>query len=94
MDPGFGVGKTVTQNYQLLAQLADFNQLDLPILIGVSRKAMIGDVLNCDVEQRLAGSLSAAIIAMQQGAKIIRVHDVKQTTDAIKVINAVNTACS
>ncbi len=94
LDPGFGFGKTVTQNYQLLAQLADFNQLDLPILIGVSRKAMIGDVLNCDVEQRLAGSLSAAIIAMQQGAKIIRVHDVKQTTDAIKVINAVNTACS
>jgi len=89
LDPGFGFGKTLSQNYQLLAQLADFNDFELPILAGISRKSMIGNLLNRDVEQRLAGSLTAAIIAVQQGAKIIRVHDVKETVDALKVLQAV-----
>ncbi|WP_286261632.1 dihydropteroate synthase [Thalassotalea atypica] len=90
IDPGFGFGKTLTQNYQLLAHLKCFESLGLPILVGTSRKSMIGNLLNRPVDERLAGSLSSAIIAAQQGAKIIRVHDVKETVDALNVLNAVN----
>jgi len=88
VDPGFGFGKTLEQNYQLLNQLAEFKQLGLPVLVGISRKSMIGNLLNVDVEHRLAGSLAAAIISAQQGAKIIRVHDVKATVDALTVLQA------
>ena len=88
IDPGFGFGKTLEQNYFLLANLAAFKSFNLPILSGTSRKSMIGNLLNCDVEQRLAGSLTTAIIAAQQGAEIIRVHDVKETMDAFKVLQA------
>jgi len=87
LDPGFGFGKTLDQNYQLLAGLNSFQPLDLPILAGLSRKSMIGNLLNRAVEERLSGSLTAAIIAAQQGAKIIRVHDVKETVDALKVLD-------
>ena len=90
LDPGFGFGKTLKQNYQLLAQLEHFHTLGLPVLAGLSRKSMIGDLLNREVDERLAGSLSAAIIAVQKGAKIIRVHDVKETVDALKILNTVN----
>ena len=89
LDPGFGFGKTLKQNYQLLGQLAQFHSLGLPLLSGTSRKSMIGNLLNCDIKERLAGSLTTAIIAMQQGAKIIRVHDVKETVDALKILQAV-----
>ena len=89
IDPGFGFGKTLAQNFHLLANLSKFAQLELPILAGISRKSMIGNLLNREVDQRLAGSLSAAIIAAQQGADIIRVHDVQATVDALKVLNAV-----
>lgn len=89
LDPGFGFGKTLEQNFHLLANLSKFSQLKLPLLIGVSRKSMIGNLLNRDVKQRLAGSLSAAIIAAQQGANIIRVHDVEATVDALTVLQAV-----
>lgn len=89
LDPGFGFGKTLEQNYKLLANLNYFDSLKLPMLSGTSRKSMIGNLLNRDVEERLAGSLSSAIIAAQQGAKIIRVHDVKETVDALNVLNAV-----
>jgi dihydropteroate synthase len=89
LDPGFGFGKTLTQNYQLLAQLEYFQSLDLPILAGISRKSMIGSLLNRAVDERLAGSLSAAIIAAQNGAKIIRVHDVKETVDALQLLQKV-----
>ncbi|RHW76104.1 dihydropteroate synthase [Colwellia sp. RSH04] len=88
IDPGFGFGKTLKQNYQLLAHLSQFKSLGLPILSGTSRKSMIGNLLNRDVEQRLAGSLTTAIIAAQQGANIIRVHDVAETVDAMKVLLA------
>lgn len=90
LDPGFGFGKTIEQNYRLLSQLSAFESLNLPILSGTSRKSMIGNLLNRPVEQRLAGSLTTAIIAAQQGAKIIRVHDVKETVDAISILNAAN----
>ncbi|MDN3651173.1 dihydropteroate synthase [Thalassotalea ponticola] len=86
LDPGYGFGKTLEQNYQLLARQAELLSLGLPILSGMSRKSMIGNLLNCDVEQRLAGSLSAAVIAAIHGASIIRVHDVKQTVDALAVL--------
>lgn len=89
LDPGFGFGKTLEQNYQLLANLSKFSSLDLPLLVGISRKSMIGNLLNRDVKQRLAGSLSAAVIAAQQGANIIRVHDVSATVDALTVLQAV-----
>lgn len=89
LDPGFGFGKTLEQNFYLLANLSKFNQLGLPLLAGLSRKSMIGNLLNREVEQRLAGSLATAIIAAQQGAHIIRVHDVQETVDALKVLKAV-----
>ncbi|TYK65471.1 dihydropteroate synthase [Colwellia echini] len=88
LDPGFGFGKTLEQNYQLLAQLDKFNDLGLPLLSGTSRKSMIGNLLNRKVDERLAGSLTTAIIAAQKNAKIIRVHDVKETVDALKVLSA------
>lgn len=86
LDPGFGFGKTLEQNYQLLAQLAQFNDLGLPLLSGTSRKSMIGDLLSRNVDDRLAGSIATAIIAAQQKANIIRVHDVKETFDALKIL--------
>jgi len=89
LDPGFGFGKTVAHNYQMLAEFNKFKQLGLPLLAGVSRKSMLGDLLNRDVEQRLSGSLTAAIVAVQQGAGIIRVHDIAETVDAIKILKAV-----
>ncbi|QOL25239.1 dihydropteroate synthase [Thalassotalea sp. LPB0316] len=89
LDPGFGFGKTLAQNYELLARLSEFEALGLPLLIGISRKSMIGNLLNREVNQRLAGSLAAAMLSVQQGAKIIRVHDVPQTVDVLKVLAAV-----
>jgi dihydropteroate synthase len=69
-----------------LAQLAQFNDLGLPLLSGTSRKSMIGDLLSRNVDDRLAGSIATAIIAAQQKANIIRVHDVKETFDALKIL--------
>jgi len=86
LDPGFGFGKTVAQNYQLLAQLSQFSVLGLPLLSGTSRKSMLGNLLNREVDQRLSGSITTAILAAQQGAAIIRVHDVKETIDAMKIL--------
>lgn len=86
LDPGFGFGKTLEQNYQLLAQLHQFSDLGLPLLSGTSRKSMIGNLLARKVDERLAGSLTTAIIAAQKNVSIIRVHDVKETVDALKVL--------
>jgi len=88
LDPGFGFGKTLSHNYQILAQFNDFNQFGLPLLAGLSRKSMIGNLLNRDTSERLAGSLAGALIAAQNGAKIIRVHDVKETADVLGVYQA------
>ncbi len=89
LDPGFGFGKTVAHNYEVLAKFAQFKTLGLPVLAGVSRKSMIGNLLNRDVNERLAGSLAAAIVAVQQGANIIRVHDVQESVDALNILKAV-----
>ncbi|WP_076920419.1 dihydropteroate synthase [Pseudoalteromonas sp. SK18] len=88
LDPGFGFGKTLKHNYQILAQFNDYAQFGLPLLAGLSRKSMIGNLLNRDTENRLAGSLAGALIAAQNGAHIIRVHDVKETADVLGVYQA------
>jgi dihydropteroate synthase len=90
LDPGFGFGKDLTQNYQLLSHLDDFHCFNLPLLSGTSRKSMIGNLLNKPVEQRLSGSITTAIIAAQKGAQILRVHDVTETMDALKILQAVS----
>ncbi|HJV01398.1 MAG TPA: dihydropteroate synthase [Burkholderiaceae bacterium] len=89
IDPGFGFGKTVAHNYALLKATGQLiEQLGLPLLAGLSRKSMIGAVTGKPVEQRLAGSLAGALAAVAQGALIVRVHDVAETVDALKVWQA------
>ena len=91
VDPGFGFGKTVEHNYALLRAIGRIEQeLGLPVLAGLSRKSMIGAVTGRPVEQRLAGSLAGALAAVAHGAKIVRVHDVAETVDALKVWQAAN----
>ncbi|MEP1449194.1 MAG: dihydropteroate synthase [Paraglaciecola sp.] len=91
VDPGFGFGKSLAHNYQMLANFEEFHKLDVPVLAGMSRKSMIGNLLQREVTQRLAGNVAVATIAAQKGAQIIRVHDVKETVDAVKVVNMINT---
>ncbi|OIV47880.1 dihydropteroate synthase [Sodalis sp. TME1] len=88
LDPGFGFGKTLEHNYQLLARLGDFHHLGLPLLVGMSRKSMIGQLLDLPPEKRVTGSVACAVIAALQGAQIIRVHDVRQTVEAMRVVQA------
>jgi len=88
IDPGFGFGKSLAHNYALLNRLEEFKSLGLPILIGLSRKSMMGDLLHRDVSQRLAGSLAGGMLAAQRGANIIRAHDVAETVDVLRVLEA------
>jgi dihydropteroate synthase len=89
-DPGFGFGKTLAHNMTLLAQLARFAELGVPVLAGLSRKRSIGEVTGRDnATDRVHGSVAAALIAAQRGAMLLRVHDVAATVDALKVWNAV-----
>lgn len=90
IDPGFGFGKTVNHNLLLLKQLSSFNLFELPILVGLSRKSLLQHVTECPVNERLAGSISLAVIAALNGGTIFRVHDVKETVDALKVVEAVS----
>lgn len=85
LDPGYGFGKTLAHNYQLLAAQKELLDYGLPLLVGMSRKSMIGNLLGRSVDERLAGSLACALIGMQHGARIIRVHDVRETMDALRV---------
>jgi len=89
IDPGFGFGKTLDHNYSILAHLDQIVALDFPVMIGLSRKSMIGSVLNKPLDQRVVGSVAGALIALNQGAMILRVHDVDATQDALKVWQAV-----
>ncbi|MBT3472452.1 MAG: dihydropteroate synthase [Gammaproteobacteria bacterium] len=85
VDPGFGFGKTLEHNLQLLESLDQFQALGIPLLVGVSRKTMIGALLgDLPVEKRVLGSVGAAVVAVARGAKIVRVHDVKQTVQALQ----------
>lgn len=88
LDPGFGFGKTLQHNYQLLARLKEFADMGLPLLAGLSRKSMIGNLLGRQPDERLAGSLACALLAAERGASIIRCHDVRETVDALAVRQA------
>jgi len=90
LDLGFGFGKQLKHNFQLLAATKEFVALGYPLLTGVSRKSMFYQLLNRDINNRLAGSLAGALIAVQQGSQIIRVHDVAETVDVIRVLQEVN----
>ena len=92
IDPGFGFGKQLEHNLALLATLEYFKQLGVPVLAGVSRKSMIGQITGRALEQRVVGSAAAAMLAAQNGARIIRVHDVAETKDALAMLAAVNGA--
>lgn len=86
IDPGFGFGKTLAHNLALFRNIAAFQErTGLPLLVGVSRKSMIGSLTGKQIEQRMAGSVAAALAAVHRGARIVRVHDVAETVDAIKV---------
>ncbi|RDH87078.1 MAG: dihydropteroate synthase [endosymbiont of Escarpia spicata] len=90
VDPGFGFGKTLAHNLALLKNLSEFSALSVPLLVGISRKSMIGALLgDAPVDQRLYGSVAAAVLAATQGASIIRAHDVKATVDALRIAAAV-----
>ena len=89
VDPGFGFGKALEHNLQMLKHLTDFRALGLPMVVGVSRKSLIGAVLDVPAAQRLYGSIALAALAVWQGAAIIRAHDVAATVEAIKMVNAV-----
>lgn len=89
IDPGFGFGKRARHNLRLMKSLSALVESGLPVLIGVSRKSIIGELLRVSVEERLAGSLALASIAVWQGAKVIRTHDVRETYQAVKLCNHV-----
>lgn len=85
LDPGYGFGKQLEHNYELLGKVGQLHQLGLPLLAGMSRKSMLGQLLGREVDQRLAGSLAAHLFALSQGVQILRVHDVKEMADAMRV---------
>ena len=87
IDPGFGFGKTLDDNYKLLKNLKDFKILELPVLVGVSRKSMIYNHLETSPDKAMTGTIAANTIALMNGANIIRVHDVKEAKDGIKIVN-------
>ena len=89
IDPGFGFGKALQHNLQLFKNLGRFKELGVALLVGVSRKSMIGTILDKEVSDRLSGSIGLAALATWLGADILRVHDVSETADAIRVVNAV-----
>lgn len=90
-DPGFGFGKTDAHNLALLRELRSLAPPDIPLLAGLSRKSMIGRLLQREVDERLAGSLALAMLAAQRGAKILRVHDVAETVDVLSLQQMVDT---
>ncbi|ORU90063.1 MAG: dihydropteroate synthase [Cycloclasticus sp. symbiont of Poecilosclerida sp. M] len=89
LDPGFGFGKTLSHNLTLLAELSRLKELNCPLLAGLSRKSMLGAIIDKPVEQRLSASITAGLLALQNGASILRVHDVAETADAVAIYNAV-----
>jgi len=90
MDPGIGFGKAWSDNLEILNRLREFKILGRPILVGVSRKYFIGKILHSGPGERLFGTVSASVLAVKNGAQIIRVHDVKEVKQAIKVADAIN----
>ncbi|MCM8770644.1 MAG: dihydropteroate synthase [Candidatus Omnitrophica bacterium] len=89
IDPGIGFGKTVEHNLEILARLSEFRSLGFPLLIGASRKSFIGKLTNKPVQERLFPSIACAVLAAINGANIVRVHDIKETREALKVLDAI-----
>lgn len=89
LDPGFGFGKTRAHNIRLIQELASLQDLGYPLLVGLSRKSILGQVTGQDVDARLHASVAAAVISAMKGANIVRVHDVKATVEALKVVAAI-----
>ena len=89
VDPGFGFGKNLEHNLSLLRRLHEFAESGFPVLAGISRKSMLGLIVGAGVQDRMYASVAAAVIAASKGAKILRVHDVKATHDALAILNAV-----
>ena len=89
IDPGFGFGKSLEHNLKMLAAFDQFSQLGYPVLAGISRKSMLGKVTGRDTNDRVAPSIAAAILAAERGARIIRVHDVQETVDSLKLWEAI-----
>ncbi|UZS71868.1 dihydropteroate synthase [Pseudomonas syringae] len=92
LDPGFGFAKTLEHNLSLFKHMEALHALGRPLLVGVSRKSMIGAVLGRPIDQRLSGGLALAVLAMAKGARILRVHDVAETADVVRMIAAVEAA--
>lgn len=89
LDPGFGFGKTTAHNIALIQQFETFNALGQPLLVGLSRKSVLGKIAGGDEQQRLHAGLAASVISTMKGARIVRVHDVRATVDALKIVSAV-----
>jgi dihydropteroate synthase len=89
VDPGIGFGKTIDHNLEILGRLSEFKTLGKPVVIGVSRKAFIGKLTGAEASRRLEGSIAAAVLAVREGANIVRVHDVPETVQALKVATAI-----
>ena len=92
IDPGFGFGKSLEHNLKMLADFDQFSQLGYPVLAGISRKSMLGKLTGRDTNERVAPSIAAAILAADRGARIIRVHDVQETVDSLKLWEAIQTS--
>jgi dihydropteroate synthase len=88
IDPGIGFGKRIEHNIKILRELQSFKSLGFPIVVGVSRKGFIGEILGKDVNERLIGSIASALFAITNGASVIRAHDVKETKEAIRMLEA------
>jgi dihydropteroate synthase len=94
VDPGIGFGKRLSDNLEILSHLTEFKRLGLPIMIGASRKSFIGQLSQSAAEPsgRIGGSIAAAVVAVNNGADMVRVHDVAQTVEALKVVQGISTA--
>jgi dihydropteroate synthase len=92
LDPGIGFGKTPGQSIACLARFAEFKRFGLPLLVGASRKRFINAVIPSDPDDRIGGSISAHLLAVEKGASIVRVHDVKETVQALRVAAAIEAA--
>lgn len=91
LDPGFGFGKTLAHNYELLKKMEELQRFSLPVLVGISRKSMIYKLLGCTPDESLNGTTVLNTLAMEKGASILRVHDVKACVEAVRIFNAMNT---
>jgi dihydropteroate synthase len=89
LDPGFGFGKTLEQNYELMQHMSEFKMFDLPVLVGISRKSMIYKLFGTTPQESLNGTTVLNTFALTQGAHILRVHDVKQAVEAVQIVSKI-----